>query len=447
MPSRPYLLAVIGLLAWLTAANAETRIALVIGNGAYREITALENPVADAGLIAETLGLVGFEVTLLADSDQEAMKRGIADFGRALRDAGPDATALFYYAGHAVQSQGVNYLLPVDSVIRDEADLDLVGVEASWVLRQLFSARNRTSIVILDACRNNPFEAQAGMTAQGLAEMKAPTGSFLAYATSPGNVALDGTGANSPFTEALAAGIQEAGVPIEQVFKGVRVEVLEKTGGAQTPWESSSLTADFAFKPAAAASEEDLAMTQLWNSVRETADPVQIMLFLRAYPGSRFDAEARAMLGEAVAAEMEAPAAPAAEPIAPVEPAESIVAAAPSAREPATEPVAAPAAPSNNGDALITYLQPLTQGAPQVVGRSIAEIAQGSPMFPPVEGLPETYWKDKTCSNCHAWTKQALCEQGTFYTANAGSRSLGKEHPLGGAFKQVLRDWAAAGCQ
>jgi hypothetical protein len=151
------------------------------------------------------------------------------------------------------------------------------------------------------------------------------------------------------------------------------------------------------------------------------------------------------MLGEAVAAELETPAAAPAAQADPVEPAETVVAAAPSVREPATEQVAA-AAPPSSGE-IITYLQPLTQGAPQVLGRSIAEIAQGSPMFPPVEGLPETYWKDKTCSNCHAWTKQALCEQGTFYTANAGSRSLGKEHPLGGAFKQVLRDWAAAGCQ
>ena len=113
--------------------------------------------------MATTLTTVGFDVTLLIDGDQKRMKQAVADFGRKLRAAGPDAVGLFYYAGHGVQSDGINYLLPVDSVVRDEADLDLVGVQADWVLRQLFSARNRTNIVILDACRNNPFEAIAGM--------------------------------------------------------------------------------------------------------------------------------------------------------------------------------------------------------------------------------------------------------------------------------------------
>jgi uncharacterized caspase-like protein len=489
MPFRCCLLALIALVAGLAAGHAEPRIALVIGNGAYREVTPLDNPVRDADLMAGTLRSVGFVVTLITDSDQDAMKRGIADFGRALRDAGPDATALFYYAGHAVQSQGINYLLPVDSVIRDEADLDLVGVEANWVLRQLFSARNRTSIVILDACRNNPFEAAAGMTAQGLAEMKAPTGSFLAYATAPGNVALDGTGGNSPFTAALAEEIRAEGQAIEQVFKQVRVRVLEATGGAQTPWDSSSLTGEFLFTPAAAMSEDELAMRQLWTSVRETGDPVQIMLFLRAYPDSRFDAEARALLGAAVAAELEPPAAAPAPAAAPdvresalIERAQASglladyeayaaafpdgvfadlarseianlqarTAAAPEAPAVPEAPAetAAGGAPAPAGEeARVTYLAPLTRAAPQVLGRSIAEIAQGTPMYPPVEGLPDSYWKDKTCGNCHAWTRQALCDQGTFYTANAGSRSLSKEHPLGGAFKQVLRDWAAGGCR
>ena len=227
---------------------AENRIALIIGNGGYESVGKLPNSVADANLMAETLQNVGFDVTLLTDADQNAMKRGIADFGRSLRKAGPDTVALFYYAGHAVQSFGNNYLLPVDSAIGDQADLDLVGVEAGWVLRQLYSARVNTNIVILDSCRNNPFGAIEGFDEQGLAEMSAPTGSFIAYSTAPGSVAKDGkAGQNSPYTDALATEIRSGPQSIEQLFKRVRIKVLEETSGTQTPWESSSLTSDFNF--------------------------------------------------------------------------------------------------------------------------------------------------------------------------------------------------------
>ena len=150
------------------------------------------------------------------------MKRAIAQFGRELRKAGGDATGLFYYAGHGVQSFGNNYLLPVDVSLSDAADLDLVAVEAQSVLRQMASARNRTNIVILDACRNNPFSEIPELDDNGLAEMKAPTGTFLAYATAPGGVALDGLGGNSPFTQAVVEQIVEPGQPIEQLFEQVR---------------------------------------------------------------------------------------------------------------------------------------------------------------------------------------------------------------------------------
>ncbi|MFQ5623315.1 MAG: caspase domain-containing protein [Paracoccaceae bacterium] len=318
------------------SARAEPRIALVIGNSKYQYVVSLDNPVSDANLVSKSLEQVGFEVTLLTDSDQRGMKRGIADFGRKLRKAGPDATALFYYAGHGVQSQGNNYLLPVDSEIQDEADLDLVGVEADWVLRQLFSARNRTSIIILDACRNNPFATQIGFNDRGLAEMKAPTGSFIAYATAPGDVALDGTGANSPFSESLAEGILAEGRPIEQMFKQVRISVRQQTGGAQTPWDSSSLTGDFFFRPAAPMSNEELAELQLWNSVKESRDPVQLMLFLRSYPAGKFETEARQLLGQVMEAELNAPLRrnPAQPPVADKPAAGTQPSAVPATREP-----------------------------------------------------------------------------------------------------------------
>lgn len=191
-------LALVALGVWSTAALAEPRIALIVGNGAYNTVTQLDNPVPDAELMAQALRQKGFQVTMVTDAGQGALNQAIAQFGRDLRAAGREATGLFYYAGHAVQSFGENYLLPTDARLTDAADLSLVAVEAQAVLRQMRSARNRTNIVILDACRNNPFEDIPDLTDNGLAEMKAPTGTFLAYSTAPGAVALDGLTATAP---------------------------------------------------------------------------------------------------------------------------------------------------------------------------------------------------------------------------------------------------------
>ena len=149
-------------------------------------MTQLDNPAPDARLIAQTLESEGFVVTQMVDASQIAMNRAIAQFGSELREAGAEATGLFYYAGHGVQSFGTNYLLPVDAALTIAADLGLVAIPAESILRQMFSARNRTNIVILDACRNNLFSAILDMGDNGLAEMKAPTGTFLAYSTAPG---------------------------------------------------------------------------------------------------------------------------------------------------------------------------------------------------------------------------------------------------------------------
>ena len=175
-----------------TTPGGGARLALVIGNASYGSVSALDNPVNDARMISQTLEGLGFTVSMAVNMSQVEMKLAIAQFGRDLRAAGADATGLFYYAGHGVQSFGNNYLLPVDVALSDAADLDLMAVEAQTVLRQMASARNRTNLVILDACRNNPFENVPELNESGLAEMKAPTGTFLAYATAPGGVALDG---------------------------------------------------------------------------------------------------------------------------------------------------------------------------------------------------------------------------------------------------------------
>ena len=222
------------------------RIALVIGNADY-VISPLENPVNDSSLIARTLRKVGFEVLELENADQKSMKIAIKQFGKKLNDAGKDAVGLFFFSGHGAQTNGTNYMIPVTAEISSEADLDIEAVSANNVLSQMEYANNGLNIVILDACRNNPFSKSFRSSSKGLAVMDAPQGSILAYATSPGNVAYDGEGRNSPYTKALAKQILEPNLQIEEVFKRVRISVVKETGNEQVPWEASSLMGNFYF--------------------------------------------------------------------------------------------------------------------------------------------------------------------------------------------------------
>jgi len=187
---------------------------------------------------------VGFEVRLVTDGDQRAMKRAIQAFGETLESAGASAVGLFYYAGHGVQLNGRNYLIPVGAAIERDADVDIEAVSADWVIEQMRFARNRLNFVILDACRNNPFARSFRSGDRGLAKMDAPAGVLIAYSTAPGDVAADGTGRNSPYSEALAAAMRESAEPAELMFKRVRDQVRRSTTERQTPWESSSLTGD-----------------------------------------------------------------------------------------------------------------------------------------------------------------------------------------------------------
>ena len=483
------------------SAFAEERIALVVGNGIYTSVSPLDNPVSDATLIARKLEGLGFQVELLTDSNLIELKRGISQFGRQLRSAGKSATGLFYYAGHGVQSFGTNYLLPVDTSLSDAADLDLVAVEANSILRQMFSAKNKTNIVILDACRNNPLVDIPEFGDNGLAEMKAPTGTYLSYATSPGKVALDGSDGNSPFTAALAQEMTIPGAPIEQVFKQVRVKVLQQTGGAQIPWDTSSLTSQFYFTQPIVLSEAELAEQRMWDSARFSRDILQITLFLRSYPDSLYASEAKTLLTELVRElapsgyeenpiETRPVTSPAAVEINKgekeliekaqrsgaiadyeaymvqypnglfVELAQHEIAtlrekqAAHTDAVPAqTEDVAsdtstvAPASVGSERDQHITFQSQLAIGSPEIDGRSIEELLQGSPLFPPIKGLPESIWIDETCSNCHLWKRDTLCEQAKVYLGKNAERSLAKQHPYGGFFKKALSAWANGGCQ
>ncbi len=191
-------LAVLGFVGPVLAATApEPRVALVIGNSAYQN-TPLANPANDARLMAATLRGVGFEVIELIDADQKAMKRAIVEFGDRLETAGSEAVGLFFYAGHGLQVNGENFLVPLSAEIEREKHVAIEAVSATWVLTQMEYAGNRTNFVILDACRNNPLVRRFRSPARGLARMDAPRGSLIAYSTAPGEVAADGKRANTP---------------------------------------------------------------------------------------------------------------------------------------------------------------------------------------------------------------------------------------------------------
>ena len=227
-------------------AGAEQRIALVIGNSNYQNVTQLSNPDNDAKSVAQLLNAAGFEVILATDVSHNEMIQVVQDFSGKIAGRGPNTVAMVYYAGHGVQLAGENYLVPVDARISSEPDLINGSVRLVDVMATLDAIPSRMRIAILDACRNNPFPSlnDAG---RGLAIVDAPNGSIVAYSTAPGTEALDGIGDHSPYTAAFLRLAHEKNLPIEQLFKRVRLEVNNSTGGQQTPWESSSLTSDFYF--------------------------------------------------------------------------------------------------------------------------------------------------------------------------------------------------------
>lgn len=241
-------LALLVLLAAPVSAAGE-RVALVVGNASYRD-SPLNNPVNDARDMAAALRAAGFEVIQRENLDKRGFNGAISDFAHQLRQRG--GVGLFYYSGHGAQVRGENYLIPVSAAIKSEADVEYEAVNAGRVLRNMEQAGNGLNIVVLDACRNNPFRGwYRSEGSKGLARMDAPTGSIVAYATAPGTVAADGTGRNSPYTAQLLRAMRTPGVGIEQLFKQVRIQVAKTTNNRQVPWESSSLMGDFYFVPPA----------------------------------------------------------------------------------------------------------------------------------------------------------------------------------------------------
>ena len=304
-------------------ANAERRVAFVVGNGAYRHAAQLPNPPIDASAMAALLRNVGFEVIEGTDLDREGMTARLGEF--ATRTQGADV-ALFFYAGHGIALNGKNYLIPVDADLNSEFDIRLgAAIDIEVTLDQTM-ADARIKLVFLDACRDNPFADKIRSAARtrsvtvlsGLAEMKSSEGTLIAFATGPGQKALDGRqGENSPFTRALLKNIAEPGVEIRHALTKVRAQVSEETNKRQLPWENTNLTGFFYFNqeaaaPAAAASigapsvavapsgapanaSNDIEL-EFWRSVRGSDKAEEYSAYLTRFPNGNFTSIARARL-------------------------------------------------------------------------------------------------------------------------------------------------------
>lgn len=226
-----------------TINSAEKRVALVVGNGSYASAP-LENPVRDAEDIASSLGALGFDVIRVTNASAREMDTAMNTFYASLKQGD---VGLFYYAGHGIQIDGHNYLVPVDATIDSESDAKYECMDAGRILGKMEDAGNAMNIVVLDACRNNPFARSFRSSSRGLARMDAPTGSIVAYSTAPGDVAADGTGRNGIYTKHLLKHMMTPGLDLNSVFIRTRMDVIQETEGKQVPWESSSLTGLFYF--------------------------------------------------------------------------------------------------------------------------------------------------------------------------------------------------------
>jgi hypothetical protein len=295
-------------------AHAEKRVALVIGNSHYKNVTPLDNPVNDAKLMAETLRALGFVIvggSAQLDLDKAQFDGAVQGFSEQIQGAD---VGLFYYAGHGLQVRGQNYLVPVGANPARETDVDFQMLDTALVLRQMEGAGTKLNIVILDACRNNPFGGRGlRATEGGLAQMRAPEGTLISYATQPGNVARDGANGNSPYTRALADAIRKPGRDIFQTFNAVGLAVKEATGGVQQPWVSSSpIAGNFYFAGQAAGAPVTAAAppptvaapsvadeaARAWSVTQNTGSIAVMEDFIRQFGGTAYGSMARARLAE-----------------------------------------------------------------------------------------------------------------------------------------------------
>ncbi|WP_315742247.1 MULTISPECIES: caspase family protein [unclassified Bradyrhizobium] len=293
------------------AAKADRRVAFVVGNGAYTNVAPLPNPPVDAKAMAATLRNVGFDVVEGTNLTRDKMTEKLLDFGRKAQGAD---IAVFYYAGHGIAISGTNYLLPVDADLKSEMDVKLGSAINIDVTLDQTMGDAKVKLVFLDACRDNPFAAKIKSNSPtrsvavqtGLAEMKSGEGTLIAFATGPGQTALDGeAGANSPFTRALIAHIAQPGVEIQQAMTEVRAQVNEETSKGQLPWGHTNLIGAVYLNPAAtpatsaaaipgnvpanaASSANAEAELEFWRSVKDSNRPEELNAYLSTYPNGQF---------------------------------------------------------------------------------------------------------------------------------------------------------------
>ena len=298
------------------SAQADRRVAFVVGNGAYKNVAQLPNPPIDAKAIAGVLRNVGFEVVEGTNLTRDKMTEKLLDFGKKAQGAD---VAVFFYAGHGIAISGTNYLLPVDADIKSEMDVKLgAAINIDLTLDQTMGDA-KVKLVFLDACRDNPFAAKIKSNSatrsvnvqSGLAEMKSGEGTLIAFATGPGQTALDGQeGTNSPFTRALLANLTEPGVEIQQAMTKVRAEVNEQTNKGQLPWGHTNLIGSVYLNPAAAptaaaASAAPVAVAstpgndvelEFWRSIKDSNKPEELNAYMSSYPNGQFKSLALARI-------------------------------------------------------------------------------------------------------------------------------------------------------
>ncbi len=289
----------IGLCSGLAAAERKAvaasapRLALVIGNANYSRLGTLGNPGRDAQLMAEKLRQLGFEVTAVTDRDLKSMTSDVEEFSRKVRERGPQTVAVLYYAGHGIENDSVNYIVPVNADIKKRADIASQSLSVKRIADRLSAAGNQLNILIIDACRDNPFpQGVASADTVGLVPMGAVYGVFIASSTGSGKAASDGDDGHSPYTRALAEAITAPGEKLEDVFKSVRRHVRLTTREQQIPWESTSLELDFYFVPPAPPPSPS---AQLLAAAKETGNVALYDLLIERFPASSEAAEARSI--------------------------------------------------------------------------------------------------------------------------------------------------------
>jgi uncharacterized caspase-like protein len=412
------LFGLLALMATLAPAAAEKRVALVIGNAAYEHVPRLANPSNDAADMVAKLRALGFDVIEGIDLAKRDMEKSIRSFAEKL--SGADV-GLFYYAGHGLQVDQRNFLAPIDAELKSESDLDFEAVQLDLVLKQM--VRNaHTSIVFLDACRDNPLAANLAQgsrslaVGRGLARVEAAASMMVVYSTEPEKVALDGTGRNSPFTEALLRHIDTEGEGISDMMIDVRNDVLKATSGKQRPFESASLTGQFFFKPAAAGTADTSSET-----TAELASLRQEIGRLQADQGAllKSQQEQLALLQNKLAEETKAAeqAGPQSSPGAPSTPGRVI------AVEPAESGVSAPASAAAPGHASPPQAAAPTEGTKIAAADSKGAEETGPEAVKPSEPLlPAGVTREELAQDILSKLKSLDCYRGRV-TGNWGDRS------------------------